>query len=142
MDSEALVHKALEKNLITPDQLSDLSQQDIYDFIFHPGFTTKAQADDFSGRGVGMDVVRTALGSIRGTITIDSALGKVQRLPSGYPSPSISAALYFVSIATPALLCPWMGLKICRPTPSTKWNRKAADVIFAGEILDCGCIPQ
>nr|WP_315862653.1 hybrid sensor histidine kinase/response regulator [Picosynechococcus sp. PCC 73109] len=76
MDSEALVHKALEKNLITPDQLSDLSQQDIYDFIFHPGFTTKAQADDFSGRGVGMDVVRTALGSIRGTITIDSALGK------------------------------------------------------------------
>ncbi|WP_024545539.1 hybrid sensor histidine kinase/response regulator [Picosynechococcus sp. NKBG15041c] len=76
IDAEAITRKALEKNLITPDQLRNLSQQDIYDFIFHAGFTTREQADDFAGRGVGMDVVRTALGSIRGTINIESELGK------------------------------------------------------------------
>ncbi|MEB3224430.1 MAG: hybrid sensor histidine kinase/response regulator [Synechococcus sp.] len=76
IDVNAITRKALEKNLITRDQLKDLSPQDIYDFIFHAGFSTKDQADDFAGRGVGMDVVRTALGSIRGTITIDSTLDK------------------------------------------------------------------
>ncbi|MBV5260993.1 hybrid sensor histidine kinase/response regulator [Synechococcus moorigangaii CMS01] len=76
IDPAVVTRKALEKNLITSEQLQDLSQQDIYDFIFHAGFSTKDQADDFAGRGVGMDVVRTALGSIRGTITIDSDLGK------------------------------------------------------------------
>jgi chemosensory pili system protein ChpA (sensor histidine kinase/response regulator) len=41
-----------------------------------PGFSTKDQVDDFAGRGVGMDVVRTSLGKIQGAITIDSTLGK------------------------------------------------------------------
>lgn len=76
IDPDVIIRKALEKNLITPGQIKTLSQQEVYDFIFHPGFSTKDQADDFAGRGVGMDVVRTALGSIRGTITIDSILGR------------------------------------------------------------------
>jgi CheY-like chemotaxis protein len=49
---------------------------DLYDFLFHPGFTTKDKEDEYSGRGVGMDVVRTSLSEIRGTIHIDSTLGK------------------------------------------------------------------
>ncbi|NJN73339.1 MAG: hybrid sensor histidine kinase/response regulator [Limnothrix sp. RL_2_0] len=85
IDSDIIIRKALEKNLVTPGQVRNLSEQEIFDFIFHPGFTTKDTADDFAGRGVGMDVVRTALGSIRGTITIDSTLGKgttfIIRLP-------------------------------------------------------------
>lgn len=85
IDPDVIIRKALEKNLVTPGQVRHLGQQEIYDFIFHPGFSTKDQADDFAGRGVGMDVVRTALGSIRGTITIDSVLRKgttfIIRLP-------------------------------------------------------------
>ncbi|AFY37474.1 putative CheA signal transduction histidine kinase [[Leptolyngbya] sp. PCC 7376] len=76
IDPEVIVRKALEKRLTTPDQVRNMPQQKIYDFIFHPGFTTKDKADDFAGRGVGMDVVRTALGAIRGTITIDSVMGR------------------------------------------------------------------
>ena len=49
---------------------------EIYDLIFHLGFTTKDEADQFSGRGVGMDVVRTSLSAIRGTVSIDSEMGK------------------------------------------------------------------
>jgi len=51
---------------------------DVYSLLFRPGFSTKDQVDDFAGRGVGMDVVRTSLGKIQGAITIDSTLGKEQ----------------------------------------------------------------
>lgn len=85
INPEIIIRKALEKKLVNPSQVRNLSEQEIFDFIFHPGFTTKETADDFAGRGVGMDVVRTALGAIRGTITIDSTLGQgttfIIRLP-------------------------------------------------------------
>jgi chemosensory pili system protein ChpA (sensor histidine kinase/response regulator) len=53
-----------------------MSDLEVYDLLFLPGFTTRDQADAFSGRGVGMDVVRTALIDIRGAITIQSEIGK------------------------------------------------------------------
>ncbi|OKH19621.1 chemotaxis protein CheA [[Limnothrix rosea] IAM M-220] len=85
INPDVILRKALEKGLATPGQVRNMPQQEIYDFIFHPGFTTKDKADDFAGRGVGMDVVRNALGGIRGTITIDSVLGRgtnfIIRLP-------------------------------------------------------------
>ncbi|MEB3251011.1 MAG: response regulator [Cyanobacteriota bacterium] len=68
--------KALEKGLITPIQSQTMTDIEVYDLLFLPGFTTREQADSFSGRGVGMDVVRTALMDIRGAVTIESAVGK------------------------------------------------------------------
>jgi chemotaxis protein histidine kinase CheA/DNA-binding response OmpR family regulator len=76
IDPNRVIAKALEKGLVNPAQVSNLSLQDIYDFLFHPGFSTKDKADDFAGRGVGMDVVKTDLRKIRGNISIDSELGK------------------------------------------------------------------
>jgi chemosensory pili system protein ChpA (sensor histidine kinase/response regulator) len=68
--------KALEKGLITPAQSQTMADLEVYDLLFLPGFTTRDQADAFSGRGVGMDVVRTALMDIRGAVTIESVVGK------------------------------------------------------------------
>ncbi len=76
INPEKVRKKAVEKNLITPAEAKSLTPVDLYDFLFHPGFTTKDQADDYAGRGVGMDVVRTSLSEIRGAIYIDSAIGK------------------------------------------------------------------
>jgi chemosensory pili system protein ChpA (sensor histidine kinase/response regulator) len=76
INPEKIRSKVIEKRLITPAEAKTLSRLDLYDFLFHPGFTTKDKADDFSGRGVGMDVVRTSLSEIRGTIHIDSTIGK------------------------------------------------------------------
>ena len=67
--------KAINKGLITPDQAKVISEVEVYDLLFHPGFSIKDQADDFAGRGVGMDVVRTSIREIRGTVSIDSSLG-------------------------------------------------------------------
>ena len=76
IDPDKVKAKAVEKNLITWAQAEHLSKQDVYNFLFHAGFSTKDQADDFAGRGVGMDVVSTDLKKIRGTISIESEVGK------------------------------------------------------------------
>ncbi|AFZ18733.1 response regulator [Allocoleopsis franciscana] len=76
IDAERVRSKAIQQRLIKADDAKTLTNVELYDCLFHPGFSTKDKADDFSGRGVGMDVVRTSLSEIRGTIHIDSTVGK------------------------------------------------------------------
>lgn len=74
IDSDKVLTKAIQKGLITVAEARTMLPVDVYDLLFHPGFSTKDQVDEFAGRGVGMDVVRTSLQEMRGTITIDSTL--------------------------------------------------------------------
>ena len=76
IDPEKVKQKAIEKNLITWAIAQNYSEQEVYELLFHPGFSTKEQADDFAGRGVGMDVVNTDLKKIRGSISTESEVGK------------------------------------------------------------------
>ena len=62
--------------LTTEAELENLSDQQIYQFIFKPGFSTAAQVTAVSGRGVGMDVVRTNIEKIGGTVELTSAVGQ------------------------------------------------------------------
>ena len=74
LDPKKLIQKAFDKNLLKPGvQISD---QEAYRLIFLPGFSTKEQVTDVSGRGVGMDVVRTNIESLGGEVQILSELGK------------------------------------------------------------------
>ncbi|WP_187335041.1 chemotaxis protein CheA [Novosphingopyxis iocasae] len=66
--------KAEENSLIKPDQV--LSDQDLFQLIFHPGFSTAATISNLSGRGVGMDVVKRTIESLRGTIEVTSEPGQ------------------------------------------------------------------
>jgi chemotaxis protein histidine kinase CheA/ActR/RegA family two-component response regulator len=76
IDPERIRQKVIEKGLVSASEAQKLSKIDLYDFLFHAGFSTKDQADELAGRGVGMDVVRTKLNEIRGTVGTDSTLGK------------------------------------------------------------------
>ncbi|GBF78696.1 hybrid sensor histidine kinase/response regulator [Aphanothece sacrum] len=76
IDPELVKAKAIEKDLITPEEAKTLTEVEIYDFLFHAGFSTRDKADDFAGRGVGLDVVRTSLIDVRGSVSIDSTRGK------------------------------------------------------------------
>lgn len=90
--------KAIQKGLITPAIAERMSEVETYDLLFHAGFSTRDQADDFAGRGVGMDVVRTSLNEIRGDIITDSQLGKGTTFTIRLPlTLSISKALCCVN---------------------------------------------
>ncbi|MGO8794576.1 MAG: chemotaxis protein CheA [Candidatus Sulfotelmatobacter sp.] len=76
IDPQRIASKAVEKGLATADRVRTLSKREILDFIFLPGFSTKEVASDVSGRGVGMDVVRTNVKNMNGTVELDSTLGQ------------------------------------------------------------------
>lgn len=75
MNAEVLRRKAVEKGLMTQDAASRLTEQECFELILLPGFSTKDQISDISGRGVGMDVVKTAITRLSGLINIDSEQG-------------------------------------------------------------------
>lgn len=76
MDAERLRAKALSKGLISEEEASTLDERQSYNLIFLPGFSMAEKVSDVSGRGVGMDVVRTNIQKLNGTIEIRSQLGK------------------------------------------------------------------
>ncbi|HZR58051.1 MAG TPA: chemotaxis protein CheA [Terriglobales bacterium] len=76
IDPERIVRKAIQRGLVTAERARGLNKREILDFIFLPGFSTAEVVNDLSGRGVGMDVVRSNLKRMNGTIELDSVLGK------------------------------------------------------------------
>ena len=73
LDADFIKERCLSKGIISPDV--DLTKQEIFNLIFTPGFSTKDNVTNISGRGVGMDVVKKAIDSLRGSIEIDSTKG-------------------------------------------------------------------
>ncbi len=76
MNAERLRAKALEKGLITDEEANTMDERQSFNLIFLPGFSTKDVASDVSGRGVGMDVVKTNIQKLNGSIEIKSSPGK------------------------------------------------------------------
>jgi two-component system chemotaxis sensor kinase CheA len=75
IDTERVGRKAIEKGLITEEQFASMGQREIFDLLFLPGFSTKEKTTDLSGRGVGMDVVKTNIKKLNGLIEIKSTKG-------------------------------------------------------------------
>ncbi|VAX05179.1 Signal transduction histidine kinase CheA [hydrothermal vent metagenome] len=76
MDPDALREAAVIKGMMDEDAAARLEDRDCYNLIFAPGFSTKVEISDVSGRGVGMDVVKTRIEQLNGTVVIDSELGR------------------------------------------------------------------
>ncbi|QUE77557.1 chemotaxis protein CheA [Stutzerimonas stutzeri] len=80
MDAEILRAKAVEKGLLDRDAAERLSDLESYNLIFAPGFSTKSEISDVSGRGVGMDVVKTKISQLNGTVNVFSNKGQGSRV--------------------------------------------------------------
>ena len=85
MDPEVLRRKAVEKGVIDATQAARLSEVECYELIFRPGFSTAATISDISGRGVGMDVVKTRVAELGGTLQVHSRLGSGSTLELTVP---------------------------------------------------------
>lgn len=85
IDPEMIKEKAVSKGFISREKVKELSRQEAFNLIFHPGFSTAEVVTNVSGRGVGMDVVKTNVAKLRGSISIESEVGKgttmILRLP-------------------------------------------------------------
>jgi two-component system chemotaxis sensor kinase CheA len=76
LDADMLKQKSIEKGIITEKEADAMSEKEAFGLIFRPGFSTAAQVTSVSGRGVGMDVVKTNIEKLNGMIDIDSEVGK------------------------------------------------------------------
>ena len=85
MDADVLRRKAVEKGLMDTDTAERLSDDEAFNLIFAPGFSTKVEITDVSGRGVGMDVVKTKISQLNGTLDIKSVLGQGSRFSIKVP---------------------------------------------------------
>ena len=85
MDADKLKQIAINKGILDQDGADRMTDTEAYSLIFAPGFSTKVEISDISGRGVGMDVVKTSITKLNGTISIDSAIGKGTRLEIKVP---------------------------------------------------------
>lgn len=80
MDANILRAKAVEKGMLDKDAAERLSDLECYNLIFAPGFSTKTEISDVSGRGVGMDVVKTKISQLNGTVNVFSTKGQGSRV--------------------------------------------------------------
>ena len=80
MDANVLRAKAVEKGMLEKDAAERLTDLECYNLIFAPGFSTKTEISDVSGRGVGMDVVKTKISQLNGTVNVFSSKGQGSRV--------------------------------------------------------------
>ena len=98
IDRRLVTGKAVSKGVITQEQAARLSDQDALELIFHPGFSTRDQATDLSGRGVGMDVVRETVRKLRGRLEIDTAPGQGTRIDMEFPLTMAVLPVLYISL--------------------------------------------
>ncbi|HFC53748.1 MAG TPA: chemotaxis protein CheA, partial [Gammaproteobacteria bacterium] len=85
MDAAKLRQKAVEKGILDEASAARMDDRESFNLIFMPGFSTKQEISDVSGRGVGMDVVKTSISQLNGSIEIDSMVGEGTRLTIKVP---------------------------------------------------------
>ena len=109
LNLERIRSKALERGVITPEQAARMPEREVMNLIFLPGFSTAEKVTNVSGRGVGMDVVRTNLERIGGTVDLNSAAGSGTRVRIKIP---LTLAI------VPALVVRCAGERFCVPQMS------------------------
>lgn len=111
MDPDILRRKAVEKGVIDAVQASRLSEGECYELIFRPGFSTAAAVSDISGRGVGMDVVKTRVAELGGTLRVHSSLGHGSELELTVPLTLAVLRVLMVRVDTRLLALPMCNVE-------------------------------
>ena len=118
LDPARLKTKAVEKGLLTAEQASRLADPEAWQLIFAPGFSTAAVVSDVSGRGVGMDVVKTNIERLGGRVELQSVLGQGTAVIIRLPLTLAIIPALVVSCATRRFAVPQLNLEeIVRPSP-------------------------
>jgi len=131
MDPEKLRAKAVEKGLLTPEAAARLGAEECFQLIFMPGFSTKVEVTDISGRGVGMDVVQSKIRELSGQIQIQSELGHGSRFTIKVPLTLAILPTLLVRVADTSYALPLGRVVEVLPMPQRK-----PDYVDGQPVLD------
>ncbi|MEI9976449.1 MAG: chemotaxis protein CheA [Ignavibacteriota bacterium] len=136
LDPAKIKAKAIQKGLIAAEK--ELSENEIFNLIFEPGFTTAAQVTNVSGRGVGMDVVRRHIEKLRGRIEIRSVLGRGATFLLKLPLTLAIIDGLVVGVGSERYIIPLFAVReMFRPTTETIWTvqQRAEMALVRGTLL-------
>jgi two-component system chemotaxis sensor kinase CheA len=136
LDAAKIKAKAVQKGLISTEK--ELSENEIYNLIFEPGFTTAAQVTNVSGRGVGMDVVRRHIEKLRGRIEIRSGVGRGTTFLLKLPLTLAIIDGLVVGVGIERYIVPLFAVReMFRPTAETIWtvHQRAEMALVRGTLL-------
>jgi len=130
IDPERIARKAIEKGLLTPERAHSLNRAEILDFIFLPGFSTAEKTSNLSGRGVGMDVVRSNLKKMNGTVQLESELGTGTTVSLRLPLTLAILPVLLVRVREDVYALPLRSV-----VETARINRREVHRVESGEVL-------
>ncbi len=148
IDRRLIMQKAIEKEVITAEQAARLSEQEALELIFRPGFSTKEQATELSGRGVGMDVVKKATDKLRGRLSIDTTLGQGTRIAMEFPLTLAVLPVLYLRIRQDVYALPVSAIDSLTDLEEHRLHRLAGQVTYRVDgtrtvpVVDLGAILQ
>ncbi|WP_215535402.1 chemotaxis protein CheA [Borreliella bavariensis] len=113
LDKNKILKKAIERNIISDSAAKTLSDIDVYNLIFEPGFSTASSVTDISGRGIGMDVVKKQVESLRGHVVLESELGKYTRTKLIFPLTLAIIEGWLVRVKDEHFIVPLSNVESC-----------------------------
>jgi two-component system chemotaxis sensor kinase CheA len=131
IDRDKVLAKAIERGLVEPG--ANLSDGEIFGLIFEPGFSTAAAISNISGRGVGMDVVKKNVASLRGTIDVESRMGEGSTMRIRLPLTLAIIDGFLVGVGGSSFVVPLDRVVECVELPPGQRNRDYLDL--RGEVL-------
>ena len=136
IDSASVRAAALQRGVVDAADLDRMSEQDILWLIFHPGMSTRAEVTDVSGRGVGLDVVRSHVERLRGYIALDSACGQGTRFALHLPLSVATTLCLLVECGGQLFAIPTSGVFRATRVPWRDIGRaEGRDVVRIGDRL-------
>jgi two-component system, chemotaxis family, sensor kinase CheA len=135
LNREKILRKAIDRNLVKPDQA--LTDQEVYQLIFEPGFSTADQVSNLSGRGVGMDVVRRNIQALRGSIDLDSVEGAGTTIRIRLPLTLAIIDGFLVDVGGAAYVVPLDMVLECIELTDRDRQVDGGYINLRGEVLPC-----
>ena len=106
IDHDQIVQQAVERGLVEKDEVDELTETDVYALIFKPGFSSRDEVSDLSGRGVGLDIVKVNIESVKGKVTVQSTPGEGSEFILAVPLSLATVSGFFVRSGGEKFLIP------------------------------------
>jgi len=149
IDPEIVRRKAVEKGFITEEQANSMTEKDIINLIFIPGFSSKDVATEVSGRGVGMDVVKSKIVQLKGTLDIETEVGTGTKITMKLPltigimntlKVSCNGTHFFIPLSSVIEISriSKSDLRFASGQPVINWRDTMLPAVYLGKILGTG----